>query len=340
MAYVTRNDSASTRSANRHKVEHKAIVHESQVKIPTMSWSEVEEDEKFESRQRAGGWTAFQNNSKFYSNGAVLQAIQHMLARLEKDPVDAHMAVWKVIKSTIRAVLEDEAEARKTHPGVLIIQPNVVLGNDITFRLLVAQQQLHQMEEQGRQRHLNSRQDILAIAIWLLLGVYHQMVAVKIPAVSRYQEEILTTAFRRVVERIVNDYLEFNATRIPNNPHMYTKIRHMQPRLFDRMQKIPPRYQGDPLMIRKGKDSIKNHDHELQNPDFATKDYSVTRAEWVKYKKWASRVRTPTPPYEESEPWDKEEEDISPTDLTMEEPIEIKTERQEDRGSEENEITT
>jgi len=147
-------------------------------------------------------------------------------------------------------VLEDAVKTRRVHRTLVSLSHNMVLPDDVIFRLLAIQHQLHIMGDLPTQRYLPNRPALLGHTIWLMTGVYHTLTAAKTSPITRYQEEVLTNMFRRTVLRIFDEYLKHNQgqelTSAEGNEG-YTNVNATRGRLFIREQRLSAARQLDPF---------------------------------------------------------------------------------------------
>ena len=266
-------------------------------------------------RERVGSWMAFQNNSRFFSHGGVLKLIQHMLLKLHHDPYVKHLAVWQTLRQTIANVLHDDLNMRKTPLQVMTVGGHMILSKELIFRLLAIQHHMQLMSDITAQPELTSRPEVLGQVLWLLIGVFHILTSsTKVNTMTPYQEDMLTYVVRKVVTKLMAEYLE--DTKGTAAVDTYNRVRNMKARIFLPQQRVAPKYQGDPFHNRsKSSEEVEIvATHKHASDDYVVKRsrnerepagrYNVSPRRGIqRHQRRVPEIRSPSPEINEDQLW-------------------------------------
>jgi hypothetical protein len=171
----------------------------------------------------------FQNNRIFHRNSIVHELFN---STIHVSNITKYRHMWHTIDKIIDAMLAESTMVNSLSPTVLLVETKHVLPERTIHRLLIIKWQLRVTHSQFNECQ-NPRPPVamLAHALWMLVGLWHELQDSAFQLLTCFQETILIHQFRTVMTCIITNEIQQQNGRSNNQQRLIV--------LRDRLFSIP-----------------------------------------------------------------------------------------------------
>jgi hypothetical protein len=167
----------------------------------------------------------FENNKVFHASAIVRGLFS---TTINQELIHEHKYLWIGINHVIDALLLENGVAKSTPVELVNLDAKHKLSERIVHRLLIIKWQLRVTRQVVEHQNTVSRTAILTSALWLLVGLWHELYRNAAHTLTSFQETILIDEFRNMISATISTAIQNQQSNVEERRRLLI----MKDRLF------------------------------------------------------------------------------------------------------------